>query len=319
MTQDLGSGASLSALALLVREYDEAIDYFTGTLGFQLLEDTKLTETKRWVRVAPRGGGVALLLARAATPEQLECVGRQAGGRVFLFLDTDDFARDHRELTARGVRFVEEPRDEAYGRVAVFQDLYGNRWDLVERRPAQAKSSARVAAVSQSATHSMSKPNARGIELVAGLGVRGDAHAGTTVQHLSRMARDPNQPNLRQVHLIHSELHELLAARGFHILPGQMGENVTTRGVDLLGLSRGARLHLGAQAIVEITGLRNPCVQLDGIQPGLMEAVLDRDAEGRLVRLAGVMAIVIQGGTVHAEDEIRVEPPSTGHQPLEPV
>lgn len=315
----LGDGASIGALALLVRDYDEAIAYYCGVLGFRMLEDTRLSESKRWVRVAPRGGGVALLLARATTPEQQECIGRQAGGRVFLFLDTDDFARDHREMTARGVRFVEAPRHEEYGWVAVFEDLYGNRWDMVERRRNLIAIAPRVVAVSRSATHTMSKPNASSIELIAGHGVRDDAHAGVTVKHRSRVARDPSQPNLRQVHLIHAELHDRLDAHGFRIPPGQMGENVTTRGIDLLSLSRGARLRLGATAVVEVTGLRNPCAQLDGIQPGLMEAVLDRDGEGRLIRLAGVMAIVLEGGEVRAGDEIQVVSGSTGHLPLEPV
>lgn len=123
----------LSHLALLVRDYDEAIDYYTRTLGFRLLEDTPLTAEKRWVRVAPGDGtGCALLLARAQGPEQEQAIGHQAGGRVFLFLHTDDFARDHRALTARGVRFCEAPRHEPYGTVAVFEDLYGNRWDLIQ-------------------------------------------------------------------------------------------------------------------------------------------------------------------------------------------
>ena len=128
---------SLAMVAFLVREYDEAIDYFTGTLGFTLLEDTPLTAEKRWVRVAPPGSsgnpGIALLLARATTPAQQAAVGNQAGGRVGFFLDTDDFARDHALYVTRGVRFVEQPRREAYGMVAVFEDLYGNRWDLVGR------------------------------------------------------------------------------------------------------------------------------------------------------------------------------------------
>jgi catechol 2,3-dioxygenase-like lactoylglutathione lyase family enzyme len=125
----------LASVSLLVRDYDAAIAFFTGALGFVLLEDTPVGGAKRWVVVAPAGGGggATLLLARAATPEQEAAVGRQAGGRVFLFLRTDDFARDHAAFTARGVRFVEEPRDEAYGRVAVFLDLYGNRWDLLQR------------------------------------------------------------------------------------------------------------------------------------------------------------------------------------------
>lgn len=127
---------TIAQLALLVRDYDEAIAWFTGALGFSLLEDTPLGGAKRWVRVGPPGAREAcLLLARAASPEQEAAVGRQSGGRVFLFLHTDDFPRDHAAMKARGVRFVEEPRHEAYGTVAVFEDLYGNRWDLVERKP----------------------------------------------------------------------------------------------------------------------------------------------------------------------------------------
>src|SRR6187455_428134 len=144
-----------------------------------------------------------------------------------------------------------------------------------------------VTTVSRSATHTMSKPSQESIRLVAGLGVEGDAHLGVTVKHRSRVARDPSQPNLRQVHLIHAELHDELRAAGFDVSAGQMGENVTTRGVDLLGLPTGTRLHLGETAVVELTGLRNPCTQLDGLRPGLMAAVLDRDADGNLVRKAG--------------------------------
>ena len=164
-----------------------------------------------------------------------------------------------------------------------------------------------VAAVHSSANHTMSKLATGMIRLRAGLGVEGDAHMGETVKHRSRVARDPNQPNMRQVHLLHGELHDELGARGFAITPGQMGENVTTRGIDLLALSTGARLHLGRDAVVEVTGLRNPCPQLEGVQPGLMAAVLDRDAKGNLVRKAGIMAIVVTGGEVRAGDDIRIE------------
>jgi catechol 2,3-dioxygenase-like lactoylglutathione lyase family enzyme len=125
---------AVAAVALVVREYDEAIAYFTSRLGFALIEDTPLADGKRWVRVAPPGGGTALLLARAVTPDQLARVGDQTGGRVFLFLHTDDFHRDHQAMQARGVEFAEPPRDEAYGTVAVFRDLYGNRWDLIQPR-----------------------------------------------------------------------------------------------------------------------------------------------------------------------------------------
>jgi hypothetical protein len=176
-----------------------------------------------------------------------------------------------------------------------------------------------ITAVSLSAAHTMAKPSQAEIFLVTGLGVQGDAHSGATVKHRSRVARDPNQPNLRQVHLIHSELHDELRAKGFVVAPGQMGENITTRGIDLLGLPTGTRLHLGASAMVEITGLRNPCAQLDGIQQGLMQAVLDRDADGNLIRKAGVMGIVLRDGVIKPGDAIQVELPPAPHQPLAPV
>jgi MOSC domain-containing protein YiiM len=176
-----------------------------------------------------------------------------------------------------------------------------------------------VMAVSCSPTHTFTKPNLESIRLLTGLGVEGDAHLGETVKHRSRVARDPSQPNLRQVHLIHTELHEELRAKGFAVAAGQMGENVTTRGVDLLRLPTGTRLHLGNTAVVEVTGLRNPCVQLDRFQPGLMAAVLSRDEHGTLIRKAGVMAIVLAGGEVRSGDPIIVELPPEPHRPLEPV
>ena len=176
-----------------------------------------------------------------------------------------------------------------------------------------------VTAVSRSPTHTMSKPNQECIQLLAGLGVADDAHQGETVKHRSRVARDPTVPNLRQVHLIHAELHDELREAGFAVSPGQMGENVTTRGVDLLGLPTGARLVLGETATVEVTGLRNPCAQLDGIAPGLMAATLDRDEHGGLVRKAGVMGVVLVGGEVRPGDAIKVELPPAPRRPLEPV
>src|SRR4051812_12183071 len=176
-----------------------------------------------------------------------------------------------------------------------------------------------VTAVSRSPTHSLAKWNQNSITLVAGFGVDGDAHNGKTVKHLSRLIRFGNSPNLRQVHLIHSELHEELRAAGFGVVAGQMGENVTTRGIDLLGLPNGARLHLGGEAVIEVTGLRNPCGQLNKIQPGLMKATLARNTEGNLVRKAGVMAVVLAGGAVKPGDDIKLELPSGPHVPLEPV
>jgi len=179
--------------------------------------------------------------------------------------------------------------------------------------------SALVTSVSCGADHLFSKRPRGRIRLIAGLGVEGDAHSGRTVKHRSRVARDPSQPNLRQVHLIHAELHDELRAGGFTVSAGDMGENVTTRDIDLLGLPTGARLRLGDAALVEVTGLRNPCAQLDKFEEGLLAAVLDRDAEGNLVRKSGVMGVVLADGQVRPGDAISVELPSPPHQPLEPV
>jgi MOSC domain-containing protein YiiM len=176
-----------------------------------------------------------------------------------------------------------------------------------------------VTAVSRGATHAFSKERQEVIRLIAGQGVEGDAHMGETVKHRSRVAVDPSQPNLRQVHLIHAELHEELQSKGFAVTAGDMGENVTTRGIDLLTLPRGTILRLGSDAQVEVTGLRNPCAQLDRFRPGLMKAVLGRDGEGRLIRKAGIMAIVLVGGTVQPGDPIRVELPAEPHEPLDRV
>jgi MOSC domain-containing protein YiiM len=176
-----------------------------------------------------------------------------------------------------------------------------------------------VVAVSCSRVHSFSKDNQGSIELIAGLGVAEDAHAGVTVQHRSRVAVDPTQPNLRQVHVIHTELHDELRGRGFDVAAGQMGENVTTRGVDLLALPRGARLHLGSTAIVQVTGLRNPCRQLNDFRPGLMQAVLERADDGSLIRKAGIMSVVVAGGRVRRRDHIRIELPPEPHERLDRV
>jgi MOSC domain-containing protein YiiM len=177
-----------------------------------------------------------------------------------------------------------------------------------------------VIAVSRSKSHTFSKPNEAAIRLLAGLGVEGDAHMGKKVQHLHHILKNLNAANLRQVHLIHEELLDELRESGFHVCPGAMGENVTTRGVDLLALPRRARLRLGAEAVIEVTGLRNPCRQIDAFQPGLMKAVLGRDPEGRLIRSrAGVMATVIKGGEVKAGDMIAVELPTGERLRLLPV
>jgi MOSC domain-containing protein YiiM len=176
-----------------------------------------------------------------------------------------------------------------------------------------------VESVNVSPTHTMAKSAQLSIRLLAGLGVEGDAHMGETVKHRSRVLRDPTQPNLRQVHLIHGELHDELRAAGFDVVPGQMGENITTRGLDLLGLPTGARLHIGGEAVVEITGLRSPCVQLDGVQSGLMKACLGEAEDGALIRKSGIMGIVLAGGDVRPGDAITVEPPDGLQEPLQPV
>jgi len=178
---------------------------------------------------------------------------------------------------------------------------------------------ARIVAVHRSSSHSFSKFAEDRLTLLAGLGVAGDAHAGVTVKHRSRVKRDPGAPNLRQVHLIHAELFEELRARGFAVRPGELGENLTTEGIDLLALPTGTRLRLGSEAVVEITGLRNPCTQIDRFQAGLMDAVLARDAQARLVRKAGVMGVVVAGGEVRPGDAIALALPVAPHQPLGPV
>ncbi|MFC3688244.1 MOSC domain-containing protein [Aquipuribacter hungaricus] len=173
-----------------------------------------------------------------------------------------------------------------------------------------------VVAVHRSARHEFSKAAAEEVELVAGLGVAGDCHAGARVQHRSRVRRDPDQPNLRQVHLIAGELLDELAAAGHDVPPGRLGENVTTRGVDLLGLATGTTLRLGGSALVTVTGLRNPCSQIEWSSPGLLALLVGRDADGTVVRRAGVMGVVVLGGTVRAGDPVEVAPPPGPPVPL---
>ncbi|MEQ9300102.1 MAG: MOSC domain-containing protein [Cyclobacteriaceae bacterium] len=177
----------------------------------------------------------------------------------------------------------------------------------------------KVTAVSKSDKHTFNKYVNEKIVLLKGLGVEGDAHMGQKVKHRSRVAKDPNQPNLRQVHLLHSELFDELKEKGFDVLPGQMGENITTEKVDLLNLPKHTVLSIGSTARIEITGLRNPCKQIDSIKPGLMQAVLDKDREGNLIRKAGVMGIVLEGGEVSIGDEILIELPSRPYLKLERV
>ena len=177
----------------------------------------------------------------------------------------------------------------------------------------------RVESVHASPGHTLGKPTRPAITLLAGLGVEGDAHMGRTVKHRSRVRRGPAQPNLRQVHLIPAELHDELAARGLPVRAGEMGENVTTRGVDLLALPEGTRLRLGQDAVVEVTGLRTPCQQLERVQPGLLAAVGGHDEHGEMVRRAGIMAIVVSGGEVRPGDPVDVDLPAPPHARMGPV
>ncbi len=176
-----------------------------------------------------------------------------------------------------------------------------------------------VVAVAASTTHSFTKQTAPVIRLVEGLGVEGDAHAGQTVQHLSRVRRDPTAPNLRQVHLIHAELFDEVHGSGHRVLAGDLGENVTTCGVDLLGLPVGTVLLLGDTAEVLVTGLRNPCLQIDTFQPGLLGRVVHRDAAGAVVRKTGVMGVVRRGGEVRPGDPVTVVLPDGPHRALDVV
>ncbi|MEU3303639.1 MOSC domain-containing protein [Streptomyces sp. NPDC006678] len=177
----------------------------------------------------------------------------------------------------------------------------------------------RITTVSSNGEYTFTKPNRDSITLLAGLGVEGDIHSGVTVKHRSRIAQDPTQPNLRQVHLIHEELFDEVRDAGFEVCPGDLGENITTSGIDLLGLPTGTVLRLGDEAVVEVTGLRNPCLQIDNFQQGLLKQVVGRDDDGNVVRRAGIMSVVRTGGVVRPGDTITVNLPDGPHRPLEKV
>ena len=176
-----------------------------------------------------------------------------------------------------------------------------------------------VVAVHRSRGHHFSKDEANTIRLIEGHGVEGDAHCGITVKHRSRVARDPFAPNLRQVHLMHDELFDELRAKGFDVLPGAMGENITTHGIDLLALPEGTELQLGDEAVIKLTGLRNPCAQIDNFKRGLMAAVLGKSSDGKLIRKSGVMGVVLQGGVVGAGQAICIRLPALPHQAMQVV
>jgi MOSC domain-containing protein YiiM len=176
-----------------------------------------------------------------------------------------------------------------------------------------------VIAVSRSDRHTFNKANQPSIKLIEGVGVEGDAHAGKRIKHRYLVGKDSTKPNLRQVHLIQVELFDELSSAGFSVDPGQMGENITTRGIDLLSLPTKTRLHIGARAVIELTSLRNPCHQIDKFKKGLLKAVLDKDDEGNLIRKAGVMGIVLASGEVHPNSSIKIELPSEPYQKLDYV
>ncbi|GGW94052.1 MOSC domain-containing protein [Streptomyces lomondensis] len=179
--------------------------------------------------------------------------------------------------------------------------------------------SGRVTAVSSNGEYSFTKPNRDSITLPAGVGVEGDVHAGVTVKHRSRVAQDPTRPNLRQVHLIHEELFAEVGEDGFQVAPGELGENITTRGIDLLGLPTGTLLRIGDSAVLEVTGLRNPCIQIDAFQEGLLKRVVGRDEAGNVVHKAGIMSVVREGGVVRPGDAIAAELPAGPYRALERV
>lgn len=176
-----------------------------------------------------------------------------------------------------------------------------------------------VIAVAKDALHSFSKQRVAEIEVITGLGVEGDAHSGITVKHRSRVKADPSQPNLRQVHLIHAELFDEVREKGFDVKPADLGENITTRGIDLLDLPTGSILNVGDAVRLEVTGLRNPCAQIDAFQKGLLSAVIKRGPDGELIRKSGIMTVVIQGGRVRPDDRITVDLPEGPFRPLERV
>jgi MOSC domain-containing protein YiiM len=176
-----------------------------------------------------------------------------------------------------------------------------------------------VVAVSKDGQHRFSKEPCEQVTLLENIGVQGDAHSGVTVQHLGRVAQDPSQPNLRQVHLLHSEFFDEAREEGYELAPGDLGENVLTQGLDLLGLGRDTLLHIGCQAVVRITGLRNPCAQIDSFRRGLLKVAVGRDDDGHVVRKAGIMGVVTTGGIIHPGDKIEVELPAPPHRALEAV
>ena len=176
-----------------------------------------------------------------------------------------------------------------------------------------------VIAVAKAPHHAFSKRVSSEIRIIVGQGVEGDAHQGDRVKHRSRVAADPSQPNLRQVHLLHAELFDELSAKGFDVSPAQLGENITTRGIDLLGLPLGTLLRLGPDVVLEVTGLRNPCAQIENFRPGLLAEVLGRGPQGEAIRKTGIMEIVVSGGMVRAGDPITAELPPLPHLPLERV
>ena len=185
--------------------------------------------------------------------------------------------------------------------------------------PETTEGRATVVSVHRSRGHHFSKDEALHITLIEGHGVEGDAHCGVTVKHRSRVAKDPFSPNLRQVHLMHDELFDELRAKGFDVMPGAMGENITTHGIDLLCLPEGTELHVGDQAIIKLTGLRNPCAQIDKFKRGLMAAVLGKTSDGKLIRKSGVMGIVLSGGVIATGHAIRVKLPALPHLAMQVV
>lgn len=262
-----------------------------------------------------RDGDYAGCLYIKPFKSRLEVDARRGRFRELCYVwVSEGFALEDASIYAQCKQWVQD-HFPLQGAVWPGREVAWSQWEAMARQSA----SMQVRSVASHPSHSFSKPVQARIRLLAGLGVEGDAHCGTTVKHRSRVAKDPTQPNLRQVHLLHAELHTELARKGFLLEPGSIGENILTEGIALLDLPVGTRLAIGASAVVEITGLRNPCGQLDHFMPGLLKAVLDHTPSGELVRKAGIMGIVLSDGPVQAGDRIAVEYPPLPHRRLERV
>ena len=308
--------------AQVIQLWRDALGYESGHNSPALVIDKKLAVNDGLFFVALDAGAVVGTV-----------LAGYDGHRGWLYSVAVHAARQHRGIGSALVRHAEQAlvargcmklNLQIVGGNEAVAAFYASLGYGVEQRVSMGRRfdvnfTPKVVAVSRGAAHSFSKSAATHIHLIAGHGVEGDAHCGVTVKHRSRVARDPTQPNLRQVHLMHAELFDELAAKGFAVVPGDLGENITTAHVSLLELPAGTLIELGESAVVKLTGLRNPCEQLDGFQPGLMAATLARSLQGDLIRKAGVMGVVTHSGMVRPGDLITITLPGLPLCGLVPV